>query len=276
MREGALEKKKILVVDDEDQILKFMKEMFEPRGYSVTCVANGNEALKIIGSSPIDLLLLDLNLPGVSGVDVLKIVRQSAPRLKVVVLTALDGLRDPVERIGCEAFLPKPFDLEELGQVIKNVLAGKVIKEAKPAEDLIPACRILVVDDEKDIADFIQEDLTSEPEKFGFQVDVAYSADQGLEKAKKVSYDIALIDIKLERGSMWGGELIEELKKLSKPPVGFIVITAVDSEKQRSVAKQFPDYPVFDKPMNMDHLKETIRKICFKHKLVRKASARKA
>ena len=272
-----MEKKKILVVDDEAEILKFMKEMFEPRNYSLICVANGNDALKLVNvDSSIDLMLLDLNLPGVSGVEVLKIARQTAPRLKVVVLTALDGLRDQVDKIGCEAFIPKPFDMEELGSVVKDVLAGKVRKEEKVAEDFIPSCRILVVDDEKDIADFTQANLTSEPEKFDFKVDTAYSAEEALEKAKKNRYDVALVDIKLERGSMWGGELIQKLKALTPPPVGFIIITAVDTEKQRSVAKQFPDYPVFDKPMNMTHLKEAIRKICMKHKLTRKASAKRA
>ena len=271
-----MEKKTILVVDDEDQILKFMKEMFEPRNYSVVCVTNGNEALKTLSHTPFDLMLLDLNLPGISGVDVLKTVRQTNPKLKVVVLTALDALRDQVEKIGCEAFIPKPFDMEELGAIVNDVLSGKIRRTEKIPEDLVPSCRVLVVDDEKDIADFTQEDLVSEPERFDFQVDVAYSADEAMEKARKSRYDIALVDIKLERGSMWGGELIEELKTLPKPPVGFIVITAVDSEKQRSVAKQFPDYPVFDKPMNMSHLKETIRKICLTHRLTKKVSVKKA
>lgn len=272
-----MDKQKILVVDDEEQILQFMKEMFEPRGYTVMCVTNGADAFKLAGvDSSIDLMLLDLNLPGsVSGIEVLKVVRERHLNLKVVVLTALDALRDQVRKIGCEAFVSKPFDMEELGQIVKDVLLGKVRQEPKFPFGLIPAARILVVDDEKEIADFIQEDLTSRPDQFDFQVDIAISGEEALEKAKKNHYDVVLTDIKFSRGSMWGGELIERLKALPKPPVGFIIITAVDTEKQMNITKQFPEYPIFDKPMNMDHVRESIRKICFKHELTKKVSAKK-
>ena len=271
------DKKKILVVDDEQQILQFMKEMFEPRHYVVVCVTNGSDALKLVGvDSSIDLMLLDLNLPGlVSGVDVLKTVRTRHLNIKVVVLTALDALRDQVEKIGCEAFVSKPFEMEELGQIVKDILAGKVRSESRAPVDVIPSCRILVVDDEKDIIDFIQEFLTVQPERFDFQVDAVLSGEEAVEKAEKHHYDIVLTDIKLTRGPMWGGELIQKLKQLPKPPAGFIIITAVDTEKQRSITKQFPEYPIFDKPMNMDHVRQTICKICYKHKLVKPLSAKR-
>jgi hypothetical protein len=66
------------------------------------------------------------------------------------------------------------------------------------------------------------------------------------------------------------------MKALPEPPVGFIIITAIDSEKQRSIIRQFPDYPVFDKPMSTDRLLEAVKNICYKHKLVKKVSAKKA
>lgn len=268
-------KEKILVVDDETQILSFMKEMFVPRGYDVVCVGDGKEALKLAVSNQFSLMLLDLNLPGMSGVEILKNVRSGQPKMKVVVLTALDGLRDQVESIGCEYFLSKPFDMEELSSVVQDVLSGRIRKKQEAAEGMVVHGKILVVDDEKEIADFIKEDL-QEDSSMDMQVNVAYSGEEALKKAEKDGCDIALVDIKLSRGSMWGSELIEKLKALPKPPAGFIIITAVDTEKQKSIAKQFPDYPIFDKPMSMTQLKDSIRRICQKQGLVRKVSAKKA
>ncbi|MGF3077053.1 response regulator transcription factor [Facklamia sp. P12955] len=105
----------ILVVEDDTQISKMLVEALTIEGYSVTPAYSGSEGQLLFEQSSFDLILLDLMLPGLSGLDLLKIIRREKS-IPVIVISAKEQVDDKVEilQAGADDYLVKPFDLKEL------------------------------------------------------------------------------------------------------------------------------------------------------------------
>jgi phosphoserine phosphatase RsbU/P len=111
-------KARVLVVDDEPAFLYQTQECLEKRGYEVVAVRNGKDALALADRQSFDLILLDIIMPGLNGVEVTKILRRN-PRTKdipVIVISTMTEYKDRVEffRIGANDYMPKPIDSGEL------------------------------------------------------------------------------------------------------------------------------------------------------------------
>src|SRR3989339_673011 len=117
---------RILCVDDEPKNLKLLEALLMPAGYEVLRSEDGEKALKLIHSENPDLVLLDIMMPGISGYDVLKIIREDKAirDVPVVMLTALQEVEDRVKALeaGCDDFISKPFDRVELLAKVKTIL----------------------------------------------------------------------------------------------------------------------------------------------------------
>lgn len=107
---------RILIAEDEPRIVRFLVKGLQAQGYATTCAADGNEALDLALSSEFDLMLLDLGLPGLDGLDVLARLRRRQVRLPVIVLTARSSTEDVVTGLdsGADDYVRKPFRLAEL------------------------------------------------------------------------------------------------------------------------------------------------------------------
>ncbi len=117
---------RIVVVDDEESIRELIKFNLEKAGYQVECLADGSEALQYLGEHPPDLVVLDIMLPSMDGLDVCRILRQREKTrcLPVIMLTARTEEIDRVVglEIGADDYLTKPFSPRELLARIKAVL----------------------------------------------------------------------------------------------------------------------------------------------------------
>jgi len=111
---------RILLVDDEIEILDALTEHLEGEGYAVTRALDGGEALLKVQNERPDLVLLDLGLPGINGLEVLRRLRRDHPRIPVVMLTGLDdeALARSTLQMGAVDYIRKPFDLGRLGTVV--------------------------------------------------------------------------------------------------------------------------------------------------------------
>jgi two-component system, response regulator, stage 0 sporulation protein F len=108
---------KLLVIDDESGILDEVKSFFEEEGFSVFVSDNGEEGIKLVKQERPDVLLLDIKLPDMSGLLVLKICKEASP------LTNVDQvLIDQAEELGRDVFMQKPFDLEHLRTTVNDLL----------------------------------------------------------------------------------------------------------------------------------------------------------
>ncbi|MBI2346522.1 MAG: response regulator, partial [Deltaproteobacteria bacterium] len=122
---------KILIVDDNKVNVELIRAQLKPFNYECAAAYNGEEALSLIAQSPPDLVLLDLMMPGVSGYDVCKAIKQNKDTrfIPVIVITALQELDDKLKAIelGADDFLVKPFNKLELTTRIKSLLQLKAL-----------------------------------------------------------------------------------------------------------------------------------------------------
>src|SRR5918999_298158 len=114
---------RLLVVDDDRAILTLIGTIALAEGFDVATTVSGEDAMKQIRHRPVDLVLLDLRMPGVTGLDVLRAVREISPRVKVVLMTGYGTIDTAVEavKLGAMDYLTKPFDLPRLRQLLASV-----------------------------------------------------------------------------------------------------------------------------------------------------------
>ena len=105
----------MLIVEDERDLCECLQEFFESRGFSIRVVYSGEEALECVARESPDVILLDILLPGLSGLEVLKRVKQSLPNTRIVMVTGLDGieLRAEARLYGAAAYITKPYDFRD-------------------------------------------------------------------------------------------------------------------------------------------------------------------
>ena len=117
--------KKILIVDDEAGIIEEVKAFFEEEGFGVRTADTGREGIDGIGQFQPDLVILDMKLPDMSGLQVLKFCKENYPAIKVIVNTGYvnQPMFDEAERLGRDAFLQKPFNLELLKSEVDRLLS---------------------------------------------------------------------------------------------------------------------------------------------------------
>jgi len=105
----------MLIVEDETDICDSLQHFFASRGFSVQSVFSGEEAIEQLRQHSADVILLDLVLPGLSGIEVLKRAKQLYPNANVVIVSALDqnDVRETATRYGASAYITKPFDFSD-------------------------------------------------------------------------------------------------------------------------------------------------------------------
>lgn len=123
------DKPTILIVDDRPQNLALLEAYLVPEGYAIIKATNGEEALNLLASRPIDLILLDIIMPGLNGLEVTRRVKQdkNLRLLPIILLTALKETKDRVAGIeaGCDDFISKPIDKSELLARVRSLLKVK-------------------------------------------------------------------------------------------------------------------------------------------------------
>jgi two-component system response regulator MprA len=136
---------KILVVEDEPGIAGFVRRGLHFEGYDVSVVADGSAALRVLRDCPPDLLVLDVMVPGIDGMEIARRLRaaetaERSPAIPVLMLTARDAVSDRVAglRAGADDYLVKPFDFEELLARIEALLRrAPVAFDSQPAHETL-------------------------------------------------------------------------------------------------------------------------------------------
>jgi DNA-binding response OmpR family regulator len=114
----------LLIVEDDELLRDGLSEQLRRAGHSLAAAVDGQDALQQLQSSPFDGVLLDLGLPRIDGLTVLRRLRQSQPALPVLILTARDDVEDRVAGLnaGADDYLTKPFDMDELRARLQSML----------------------------------------------------------------------------------------------------------------------------------------------------------
>ncbi|GGH40691.1 response regulator [Paenibacillus segetis] len=121
-----MEEKKILIVDDQNGIRILLMEVFSSEGYKTLQAPNGKIALEIVHSEAPDLVLLDMKIPGMDGLEILKHIKEANPEIKVIMMTAYGELNiiKQATDLGALMHFTKPFDIDEMRVAVHEQLRG--------------------------------------------------------------------------------------------------------------------------------------------------------
>jgi DNA-binding response OmpR family regulator len=138
---------KILIVEDEEKIARFLELELRHEGYDVSKAADGRTGLSLAEAGGFDLILLDILLPELSGLEVIRRLRRASD-VPVIMLTARDAVMDKVSGLdmGADDYITKPFAIEELLARIRVVMRKKQTKETALAQDSVLTCGRLKLD----------------------------------------------------------------------------------------------------------------------------------
>jgi DNA-binding response OmpR family regulator len=121
---SSVKMRKILIVDDDNELRAILSESLRGKGYYTEEASSGRDAIKRAISSEYDIILLELMMPTISGMDVLMEIRKFKPRTKVIIITGFATINNAVEamKMGASGYISKPFSREELDTAIRRCL----------------------------------------------------------------------------------------------------------------------------------------------------------
>ena len=131
---------RIIIVDDDENIRKTMKTILEDEGYIVDLATTGNEAIEMTKEKTYNVALLDIRLPDMEGVELLKLMKNSVPRTRKIMVTGYPSMQNAISALNknADAYLVKPVDVEKLLDTVKLQLQlqedEKNFSELKVAE----------------------------------------------------------------------------------------------------------------------------------------------
>jgi putative two-component system response regulator len=220
---------RILVVEDDPKSARLIKDILELRRYVVIEASNGLSAMRIINDHIPDLIFMDMNLPGMDGITLTRLIKTSSKtaNIPVIALTAaaMKGDRDRFVQAGCDDYISKPFHVKDVLDVIKKYA------KAEEQRTAIHPPIILIADDRPENIELISATLSP----MGYNIIKAANGMQAMEKIRTLRPDIAMINVFMPE--LNGIEVCKNIKsdeRYSSIPV--IMITALDDADSKMKA----------------------------------------
>ncbi len=259
-------KANILVVDDEDVNLDVVSRRFRREGYLVSEAASGQKALDMMKQQQFDLVLLDIHMPNMDGVEVLKNIKAgSETRDTPVIMLSADNSSSLARNcllLGAADFLTKPLIMELARSCIENNLRDHSSSAAQVAAGLT----ILLVDDQPLNISLLDRLIS----KLGHRTIIATSGKNALQKLNEESIDLVLLDIAMPE--MSGIEVLTEIRKTrSANELPIIMVTAENSTSVMVEAINEGANDYVTKPYNAVFLRKRIEACLASQKMVNRA-----
>ncbi|MFC1661468.1 response regulator [Gemmatimonadota bacterium] len=286
-----MSKIRVLLVDDEEDYVRAMAERMVMRDLQIHVALSGEEALEHLEDNTPDVIVLDLRMPGMHGMDVLECVRREHPHIQVIILTGHGGEKEEekARRLGAFEYIQKPADTSDLVRTIQRAwkrsiqVAKEILRESREefdrsmtaaalAEGGMPeearemmkprpsprarqsgGLKVLLVDDEEDYIRTIAERL--EIREMGS--DVALDGEQALAMLEEDPPDVMVLDLKMPG---LGGMAVLERVKRDFPQIQVIIMTGHGSEKEEAEARRLGVVDYIEKPVDIRDLMERVRK----------------
>jgi DNA-binding NtrC family response regulator len=152
-RGGKMDKIKVLLVDDEEDFVKALAERIDMRDLNSEVALNGEQALQIVEDEVPDVMVLDLRMPGIDGIEVLRRVKKAYPKVQVVILTGHGSDKDEKEarKLGAFEYLQKPVDIDHLVKTLKKAYRKRM-------EDAMVAATFAEAGDYKTAKEVMEEE----------------------------------------------------------------------------------------------------------------------
>lgn len=243
----------ILMIDDEQFVCKLFARMLEQAGYRVVTAHSGEDGLQRFQQERPAVTLLDLHLPGMDGLAVLRQLRVLAPAAKVIILTGISHTEEETaaRRLGVMDFLRKDLDIDVILQRIRQMSRESAGSGVAPEGDDRLA-RLLVADDDPGVARLCQTFLT----KQGYRVSTAGNGKDALHLVKQLDPHLLLLDLHMP---MMNG--VEVLRALAAEQAGLGIIL-ISGETDAHLVQETLALGAFDylsKPLDLDQLAVSVR-----------------
>ena len=231
----------LLIVDDDVGMLETIGDVFQDRGYNVAMVEDGNRAIKLASRRYFDVILMDIAMPGINGLETYKKVKEIIPTAAVIMMTG-DSKEELVKKSieeGAYAVIYKPFNVKKVIKVVEEALKKPVI---------------LIVDDRIEDRETLADLLAGR----GYRTVLAKDGYEAVVFAEKGNFDVILLDIRMP--GMDGVKTLERIKEF-RPEAGVIMMTAYSMEEFVEHSLRKGAYTCLFKPIDVEKLLEAIQKV---------------
>lgn len=229
---------RILVVDDEESLRITLAGNLELDGHAVVEASTGEEALLRVREHPVDVVLADIRMPGLHGVELYRHLKRERPGLPVVLMTAFaqESLVSDALAEGVFTVLPKPFDVAHLMATLRRAAS-------RP--------QVLVVDDSCEVAEATVEGLRL----CGVSSEAVYDGDMAVARMRGGNFDVCVVDLVMP--GMTGPEVVGKLRG-AELPVAIIAVSGHDVPEMMRQVAALGDVACMRKPISIRELTQTI------------------
>lgn len=248
----------VLVIDDEQIIRDLLKTMLSSAGYEVITASGGREGLAVFSQQRPRFTLLDLRMPDMPGINVLREIRKMDSDASVIILTAwgTDELENQARKLGATDFLSKNMTFDAIMASTERVLQREALASVAQSvsgsgtaafADAAAVGAILVVDDEPQICDVIAQALTHR----GYRVKTASNGPEALASVEQEKPALIILDMYMP--GMNGNEVMRRLRKMAYKSA-VILLTASQDEKLLKEACEMGVMDIMGKPLDLGRL----------------------
>lgn len=231
---------RMLIVDDEEGMRNTLRRIMMTKGFEVRVAMDGSEAISIAEEFRPQILLMDIRMPGMNGVEAFREIKTHCPDAVAIFMTAYSSSELSQEAIdeGAVEVLAKPLDIDTLCDLIRQPSSFRPL---------------LIVDDDEGFRISLKRVLTAE----GFVVHMADGQDQALATFQQHPRCVALLDMKLNGGS--GLQLLQRIRMLNQDAVVLLMTGFPDLESQMASGLRAGACCTFVKPFDVDSLVAEIK-----------------
>ena len=244
---------RVLMVDDEEEFLQAVEPGLKRRGFDVATASSGGKALELLIPGSFDVVVLDVKMPGIDGVDTFREIKRVSPELPVILLTGHGNIQQAFEtsREGVTDYLTKPCEVETLAQVLRGAVERTRRLQASQTVDEGEIDLLLVDDDE----DFVRS-VTPALERRGISVTAVRNGADAIDRAKNRRFEVALVDMVLPETD--GLSVLDRLRRLD-PFLQVIILTGNPrvGDVRRGLGEGAFDY--LTKPQPVEDLIRVVR-----------------
>jgi len=237
----------ILIVDDDESLQRLLFETLDTIGYTPVSAADGVAAINLVKTQKIDLVIADISMPEMDGLQLLQHIKEYNSHIPVLLITGvnMNNIKERVYQIGADAFLDKPFRITKVEKILERLLIGK------------EGSKVLLVDDNKKY----REQFAAQLEDMGFRV---FEASDGVEALDKLSHDhIDSVVTDWKMPDIDGLELAKQLKTLSPFTQVIIISGEVVSVEDQENLKESAD-AFLPKPFRLDTIRDMLDNVSIK------------
>ncbi len=224
----------VLIVDDDISLGDSLTDILEAKGYDARFASSGKDALSIMKEKKYDVVLLDIRMPDMNGVETFRYIKELSPLTSVVMITAYaeDELVNQAREEGPLQILSKPLDIDKIIGFLRK-------------QELLKT--IFMVDDDIAFCNSLKDAI----ELYGYNVTVVHNAQDAIESFTNQKYGIILLDMKLPEKN--GLEVAEAIKEKGFK-CAIIMMSAYKKEFQSLIDKTMPTGEFIEKPFAIDDI----------------------